>query len=152
HPQVASFGLGIQSLWMVLFEALRRKDERLFENAKQLFKRHVNVAHDAVYGGYFWSLDHVDNFKFKLDKNLSIHDEVLIGSLCLVENRADPWAANIFQQTYDYVQDKFIRPEYVLPLERGYRKMGTPNQKGMGIYHHPRQLTLNLRCLERMIQ
>lgn len=151
HSQVASFGLGIQSLWMVMFEALRRKDEKLFDKAKHLFKRHVNVAHDAVYGGYYWSLDQVDNFKYKLGKNLSLQDEVLIGTLCLVEKGPDTWAENNFEQTYAYVQEKFIRPEYVFPIESGDRKMMESNKNGMGIYHHPRQLMLNLLSIDRMI-
>src|SRR5690606_18567953 len=41
YAQVVSFGLGIQSLWMVMFESQRLKDEKLFKAAKRLFKKHV---------------------------------------------------------------------------------------------------------------
>lgn len=150
-PQMVSFGLGVQALWMVLMEALRKKDVQLFNNAKELFKRHVEVARDNVYGGYYWSLDHVSSFTFKLGKTLSLHDEVLIGALLLIENQADDWAEKCFADTYAYIQDKFIKSGHVFAVEGGDRKVVNITNKGMGIYHHPRQLAINLLAIERII-
>ncbi len=148
---MTSFGLGIQALWMVFFEALRTKDAVLFNKASQLFKRHVNVASDQVFGGYFWSLDQLRTFSFKLGKSLSIHDEVLIGLLFLLEHTGDEWANELFKKTYAYIQDKFIRPEYAFAVESGDRKLKNYSKKGMGIYHHPRQLMMNLSAIDRLI-
>lgn len=152
YSQETSFGLGVQSLWMVMFEALRKKDTQLFDEAKALFKRHVEVARDTVYGGYFWSMDHVNDQVFRLGKTLSIHDEVLIGALFLIEHTNDTWAEECFTATYQYINGKFINPRYAFAIESGDRKMLEHNRKGVGIYHHPRQLMLNLLAFERIIE
>lgn len=152
YSQETSFGLGIQSLWMVMYDALRKKDTPLLNDAKELFKRHAEVAYDPVYGGYFWSMDHVDNNIFRLGKTLSVHDEVLIGALFLIEHTDDPWAEECFARTYRYIKDKFIHPRYAFPIESGDRKLTEYSRKGVGIYHHPRQLMLNLLAFERIIR
>ena len=152
YSQEASFGLGIQSLWMVMFEALRLRDVLLFKRVQKLFKRHVDIAQDPVYGGYFWSLDNVDKFSFSLGKAISVHDEVLIGAMFLIEHRADEWAQKCFAATGKYVEEKFNHPEYLFSIKSGDRKLATYSTRGVGIYHHPRQLILNLLAIERMIQ
>lgn len=149
--QKVSFGLGVQALWMVLSEAVRKKDLILFDKAKKLFKRHVEVAKDKVYGGYYWSTENISSNTFKLGKVLSLHDEILIGSLLLVEHQADQWALGCFSETYNYINSNFLKKGYVFPVENGDRKIVNFSDKGIGIYHHPRQLVLNLLVLERII-
>lgn len=149
--QKVSFGLGVQALWMILSEALRKKDLILFEKAKKLLKRHIEVAKDKVYGGYYWSIENVSSNTFKLGKVLSLHDEILIGSLLLVEHQADQWALGCFSETYNYIKNNFMKKDYVFPVENGDRKIVNFSDKGMGIYHHPRQLVLNLLAIERII-
>ena len=82
-------GHGIETCWMMMFESLRRKDLQLFARTSELFKRHVTVAYDHVYGGYFRSLDSVSNNTWKVDKVLWLQEEVLIGSLFLAEHTGD---------------------------------------------------------------
>lgn len=149
--QRVSFGLGVQALWMVLSEAVRTKDTKLFNRAQELFRRHVEVAKDNVYGGYYWSIDNVSSYTFKLGKTLSLHDEILVGSLLLIEHQADSWALECFSDTYDYIKKNFIKQDYAFPVENGDRKLINFSDKGMGIYHHPRQLMLNLLSIERII-
>jgi len=149
--QRVSFGLGVQAIWMVLSEAVRRKDIKLFNRAQDLFRRHVEVAKDNVYGGYYWSLDNVSTNTFKLGKTLSLHDEILVGSLLLIEHKADSWASMCFSETYNYIRKNFIKEDYSFPVENGDRKLINFSDKGMGIYHHPRQLMLNLLTIERII-
>jgi N-acylglucosamine 2-epimerase len=151
YSQTVSFGLAIQALWMIMFEAVRRKkDEALFQKARDLFKRHVDVARDKVYGGYFGVLDNVKTFTFQLNKTLSVQDEVLIGSAFLMEH--DKWAETCFLETHQYVSEKFVRPEYAFAIEGGNRTMTEYGKKSMGIYHHPRQLMFVLLALERMLK
>lgn len=151
YDQSVSIGIGIQTLWMVLFEAMRKKDIKLFQKARELFKRHVNVARDPVYGGYFNVLDQVDNFIFKLDKIQSTHVEVLNGSLFLIEHADDSvWANKCFATTYTYVQDKFAHPEYAFAVESGNRKLTNYSER-MGNYHYPRNLMMSLLAIDRII-
>ena len=144
-------GHGIETLWMVMAEAARRKDIPLFKRASEAFKRHVTVAHDDVYGGYFRSLDHVKNNRWKVDKVLWLHEEILIGTLFLMEHTGDLWAKQQFEETYDYIQDKFIRPDYLFWIPGGDRRLIEHHKGRVEHYHHPRHLMLNLLALNRMI-
>lgn len=150
--EFAHLTIGIQALWIVMVEAIRINDMTLFNTAKSAFKRHVQVAVDPVYGGYFHSLENIANNTFKTSKVLSVHEEILIGTLLIFEHTGDSWAWDCFLKTYLYVQEKFYHPEYIFPVESGDRKMIKVNIKGMGNYHHPRQLMLNLLTLKRLME
>lgn len=145
-------GHGIETLWMVMDEAARRKDAGLFKRACDAFKRHVTVAHDDVYGGYFRSLDHVEDNRWKVDKVLWLHEEILIGALFLIEHTGDVWAKQLFEETFDYILNKFIRPDYLFWIPGGDRKLADHQKGRVEHYHHPRHLMLNLLALNRMIE
>ena len=149
--QFSYLGHGIETIWMVMFEAARRKDRSLFERTAELFKRHVTVAHDTVYGGYFRSLDHVNNNIWKLDKVLWLQEEVLIGTLFIAEHTGDPWALKCFEETLAYVHQKFDIPGYAFWTSGGDRYLNNHNKTRAEHYHHPRHLMLNLLALNRMI-
>lgn len=150
--QFAYMGHGIETLWMVMAEAVRRKDSELFARAGNAFKRSVEVATDAVYGGYFRSLDNVSTNTFKMDKVLWLQEEVMIGTLMLIEHTQDEWARERFAKNYAYIQDKYVHPEYAFVVENGDRTMTNYDKNRAEHYHHPRHLMLNLLALERMIK
>ena len=149
--QFAYLGHGCETLWMVMDEALRRKDSALFQQAAKVFKRHVSVATDALDGGFFRALDHVDEFRFKTDKVLWLQEEILTGSLILIEHEGDEWAYEQFAKTYDYIQKKFMHPEFAFVVESGNRDMNIFQKRRAEHYHHPRQLMLNLMAIERLL-
>ncbi len=147
-------GHAIETLWMLLYEAERRKDKELFDLVTERFKRHVDIAWDDVYGGVFRALDHVNDNSWKVDKVLWAQEEVLIGSLYIVEQTGAQWAKDMFAKMFTYVQDKFTLKQYGYSLwilsadrkvtfEREYSRIGN--------FHHPRHLMLNLLSIERMI-
>jgi len=145
-------GHAIETLWMVMFEAARKKDAELFRRASDAFCRHVKVAADRVYGGFFRSLDHVDHYTWKVDKVLWLQEEVLIGTLFLLEHTGDAWARECFADTYRYVQEKFTKPDYAFWISAGNRKLTEFQRVRAEHYHHPRHLMLNLLTLNRMIE
>ena len=149
--QFSYFATGIQTLWMLMSEAVRTHNAKLFEASRESFKRHLRVAADPVYGGYFRSLDCVDRDTYKMDKVLSLQEEVLIGTLLIIEHARDSFARNRFAETYAYVRNKFFHPEYPFMVESGDRNVLDYSKKGVGNYHHPRHLMINLLALERMI-
>ncbi len=143
----------LETLWMVMDEALRRHDDALFDLAAARFRRHVEVGWDGVYGGVLPGLKHVDRNEWFLDKFLWAQAEVLVGSMMLVEHRRDPWAREMFDRMYAYVRERYPLARYGLPLwitaadrkvtfERHYHRIEN--------YHHPRHLMLNLLAIERM--
>jgi len=152
--QLVYTGHAIETLWMVLYEAARRKDKELFFTAAEWFRHHVEVAWDDVYGGVFHGLKHVDNNEWSLGKVLWAQEEVLIGSLFIYEHTGEQWAKDIFEKMFAYVQDKFPLKQYGFPIwilsadrkvtfERNYSRVGN--------FHHPRHLMLNILSLDRMI-
>jgi mannose/cellobiose epimerase-like protein (N-acyl-D-glucosamine 2-epimerase family) len=157
-------GHSIETLWMVLYEAVRTKNRQLFDTAAERFQRHVEVAWDRVYGGVFRSLNNVDQNVWTLDKVLWEQEEVLIGTLCIVEHAGAPWAREMFGKMFSYVRDKFPLQRYGYPLwiVQGDRKVTFdrrppkgppfPEQQRVENYHHPRHLMLNLLSLDRMIR
>ena len=145
-------GHGIETCWMLLFEAARRKDKDLFARIAEIFKRHVLVAHDQVYGGYFRALDHVGNNTWKVDKVLWLQEEVLIGSLFIAEHTGDSWAQECFKETLDYVQHKFDVSGNLFWSSSGDRQLKKYAKNRAEHYHHPRHLMLNLLALNRMLK
>lgn len=147
-------GHDIETLWMVMSEAVRTKDSKLFTSAAEKFKRHVEVAWDDVYGGVFRCLEDVNNNTWKVDKVLWEQAEVLIGTLLLIEHTGDPWAFQWFEKTFRYVIENYPLKKYGYSLWNigGDRKM-TFIKEGTRIenYHHPRYLMLNILSLERII-
>jgi mannose/cellobiose epimerase-like protein (N-acyl-D-glucosamine 2-epimerase family) len=148
-------GHAIETLWMVMFEAARRKDKSLFDLAAERLRRHVEVAWDDVYGGTFRSLDHVNKNIWKLDKVLWLQEEVLIGSLFVVEHTEAQWAKDMFARMFDYVQDKFPLKQYGFPiwiLGADRKVTFERHATRVGNFHHPRHLMLNLLSIDRLIK
>jgi N-acylglucosamine 2-epimerase len=148
-------GHAIEALWMVLYEAARRRDKNLFDLAAKRFKRHLEVAWDEVYGGIFRSLDNVEKNTWKLDKALWAQEEALIGTLSVVEHTGQKWAKDWFVKVYNYVQEKFPLKKHGYALWDSYtdRKVTfVEHSNRVENFHHPRHLMLNLLSINRMIE
>jgi hypothetical protein len=137
---------------MLHFEAARRKDKKLFDRITDIFKRHVTLAHDDIYGGYFRALDHVNNNTWKVDKVLWLQEEVMIGSMFIAEHTGEEWAKKLFNETLEYVLKNFTKPGNLFWASAGDRKMNEYAKNRAEHYHHPRHLMLNLLSLKRMIK
>ncbi len=154
YAQLVYTGHAIETLWMLMAEAIRRKDRRLFDTAAERFRRHVEVAWDDVYGGVFRNLQNVDQNVWSLDKVLWAQEEVLIGALMAVEHTGAPWAREMFGRMFTYVRDKYPLKRYGFPLwiSSADRKVSFEAQAArVEHYHHPRHLMLNLLAIERMM-
>jgi mannose/cellobiose epimerase-like protein (N-acyl-D-glucosamine 2-epimerase family) len=154
YAQFSYTGHAIETLWMVLYEAARRKDHALFDLAARRFRRHVEVAWDDVYGGAFRSLDQVDRNIWRVDKVLWLQEEVLIGSLFIAAHTGAAWARDIFNRMNSYVQDKFTLKQYGFPLwmHAADRKVTFERHSTrVENFHHPRHLMLNLLAIQSML-
>lgn len=152
YDQFSVIGHGFETLMFVMREAERRKDDALFERASAAFKRHVEIAEDWVYGGYFHTVKNVAAYTWILDKQLWTSMEVLNGTLMLVERSGDPWAWETYMRTLNYVEEKIIQDGYKFWPSYADRKAAVLRTKSMENYHEPRQLMFGLQSLERMIQ
>jgi mannose/cellobiose epimerase-like protein (N-acyl-D-glucosamine 2-epimerase family) len=157
YSQLVYTGHAIETLWMLLYEAARLKDQKLFGTTAERFRRHVEVAWDDVYGGVFRNLMNVEQNLWTLDKVLWAQEEVLIGSLFVSEHTGAGWAREMFGRMFDYVQRTFPlrRHGSAIWIYAGNRRVEFEEfkrrPKRVENFHHPRHLMLNLLCLERMI-
>jgi N-acylglucosamine 2-epimerase len=142
--------------WMLLKEALARRDTQLFETVAERFQRHVEVAWDAAYGGVFHNLRNVDENRWVLDKVSWAQEEVLIGALLLFERTRSPWSRELFERMNGYVRDKYPLKAHGSPLwmyaadRRATFASFTALPKRVEHYHHPRHLMFNLSRLNRI--
>jgi N-acylglucosamine 2-epimerase len=156
YAQLVYTGHCIEMLWMVLQEARRRGDRALFDLAAARSQRHISVAWDDVFGGVFRNLQHVERNVWLTDKVLWAQEEVLIGTLLLVESGAE-WAAAEFSRMYRYVRATYLLNERGRPIwmYAGNRRMERASFLAMPRrfenYHHPRHLLLNLLVLDRLM-
>jgi len=154
YAQLVYTGHAIETLWMLLYEAVRLKNRRLFDTAAGRFRRHVEVAWDGVYGGVFRNLQDVEKNIWSLDKVLWAQEEVLIGSLYVVEHTGAAWAVEMFDKMFDYVQANYPLKRYGFPLwisASDRRVTFERHATRVENFHHPRHLMLNLLSLERMM-
>ena len=158
YSQLVYTGHCIETLWMMLDEATRIKDKKLFDTLAGRFRRHVDVAWDDVYGGVFRNLMNVNENQWTLDKVLWAQEEVLIGSLLIFEHSRAAWAREMFDRTFKYVRETYPLKKYGSPLwmYAGDRKVDfeefKTRPKRVEHYHHPRHLMINLLAVERMMK
>ena len=145
-------GHGMETLWMMLKEAMRRKDREMFDLVADRFRRHIEVAWDDVYGGVFRGVN--VNGSFIFDKVLWAQEEVLIGCLILLEHTNLDWPDHWFGKMMQYVEEKYsLKPHgYPMYIMGGDRKVTfRPHVSRKGNYHRPRHLMHNLLALDRII-
>ena len=148
-------GHAIETLWMLMYEAERRKDKELFDLAAERFRRHIEVARDDVYGGVFRALVNVNDNIWKTDKVLWAQEEVLIGTLFMIEHTGAQWAKDMFAKQWNYVTDKYPLKQYGYPiwiLGADRKVTFEEHTTRVGNFHHPRHLMLNILSLERMLE
>ncbi len=152
-------GHSIETQWMILYEAVRRGDAKLFRRAAERFRRHVTVATDNVYGGVFRNLANVDTNELSLDKAEWEQAETLNGSMLMIEHLGDFWAAETFDKFFNYIEDNFpVRrhgidsPYWISFSDTRIVKFDPKGRMRFENYHHPRQLMLSLLALNRMIE
>jgi mannose/cellobiose epimerase-like protein (N-acyl-D-glucosamine 2-epimerase family) len=153
YAQLAYTGHGIETLWMVLAEAVRRKDQALFDETARRFKRHIEVAWDDVYQGFYRGCRNVEENIWILDKALWVQEEVLIGLMIILEHTGAQWAKDWMNRVYPYVIDNFpLAPHgYALwDLYPDRHVTFVEEFDRVGHFHHPRHLMLNLEALVRI--
>lgn len=150
YKDIGNFGVSIQTAWMIMYEGKRRRSDLLFSAGTKLFKNQVNVARDRVYGGYLGFLNSIKNNEWRTNKILTLHEEVLIGTLFLIEQSNDKWAMDTFNETFVYVWKNFKKNNLSFWGSGGDRKLKSLNTTRIDFYHHSRHLMFNLLTLKRI--
>jgi N-acylglucosamine 2-epimerase len=165
-------GHSIETLWMVMEEALRKSDLRLWDLCAERIRRHIEVGWDRVYGGlsqwvnvdrgdYVWPVERPVGtdleFRFRGEyhymKTVWSLNEILVACLKIFERTGAEWAARFFGMAQDVIDEKFSRKRLgqagcmLFSDRRMTQQLHVSRQDN---YHPPRQLMLNLITLDRM--
>jgi len=157
-------GHALETQWMVMDLALQKKNQALFNRAKDNFRRFLEMGWDHIFDGWgsedyyvFGDRDHVQGTDFST-KTMWAHTEILIGCMLVIEHTDECWAYDWYDRTWEYVKKTFCRG--IGAWEQAVNREGKPisrdkwgiNPMRRGNYHQPRCLMMNILSLDRMIQ
>jgi len=156
-------GHSLETQWMVMQLALQKKDQVLFDKAKNNFRRFIEMGWDYNFDGWasenyhvFGSEDYILGTDYST-KTMWAHTEILVGCMMVFENTGEAWARDWYQRTWEYVLKTFRLG--VGAWEQAVNREGEPisrekwgiNPMRRGNYHQPRFLMLNILSLDRML-
>ncbi len=152
---------GIETLWMVLFEALRTKDINLFDKVKKRIRRIIEMNWDYVFEGLGCSFNLFGSDKVPAGtdyniKNMWAHCEILIACLSILEYTGEVWAKEWYERTRAYILKTMATDSGIWrqAVDRFGKPKDRPNVSALRRcnYHQPRAIMYNLLTLDRMIK
>ena len=157
-------GHSLETQWMVMQLALQKKDQVLFDKAKNNFRRYLEMGWDYIFDGWASEDYHVlgdEDHNLGTDystKTMWAHTEILVGCMMVIEHTGEAWAWDWYLRTWDYVKKTFCLG--VGAWEQAVNRQGEPisrekwgiNPMRRGNYHQPRFLMLNILSLDRMME
>jgi len=155
-------GHAVETMWLVLFEARRSKDRVLFEDAKNIIRRYVEMGWDYVFEGYgdghFYVFDGPGRTRDRLYsvKTLRSHCNLMIALMSIYEFTGERWAKEWYERVQGYALEKLAGDSIVWrqAVDRFGRPIRHSGNAGTrkDIFHQPRYLMLNLLSLEGMLE
>ncbi|MHC4395548.1 MAG: AGE family epimerase/isomerase [Planctomycetota bacterium] len=154
-------GHSIESLWMVMFEALRIKDKGLFCEAKNRFRRVVEMNWDYVFEGFAEQFNVFSTSKRPAGPNFEIKCmwplcEILVGCMTVLEYSGDVWAREWYERVRAFTL-RTMTTDYGVWRQAVDRfgkdkKRATISVYRKGNFHQPRYMMLDMLSLDRMIK
>jgi len=156
-------GHSLETQWMIMFEAIRKKDYQLFKKAVDNIKRFIMLSWDHIFGGfgdghfYVFEKNHPYKGPDYRVKTMWSHCEVLIACLHIYEYTGEIWAKEYYEKIWNFVL-KYIANTGHGCWRQAVDRLGNdlkredlnPNRRGN--FHQPRALMLNILSLDRMIK
>lgn len=157
-------GHSIESLWMVMLEAVQRKDRKLFDTAKERLRRFIEMSWDYVYGGCA-SADYLVNARPPLgrgplfeEKTMWAQLEVMVGCMKAFEYTGEVWAKDWYEREREFTLRTMPTAAKGMWRQAVDRVGNNLVRTNVGIsanrrdnFHPPRYFMLNLMALDRMI-
>lgn len=163
YESIMFTGHSLEALWIVLYEALRKKDKQLFDKIKNRIRRLVEMDWDYVFGGMGTEEYNVFSSNGKCrgsDYDLKVmwaHTELLISTMSILEHTGEVWAKEWYERGREYSLKAFTCKECGVWRQAVDRKGKDKQRPGISIYrkdnfHQIRYLMMNLQSIERMIK
>ena len=164
-PQTAAHmyaGHSLESLWMVMHEALRIKNRELFDTTKERIRRLLEMCWDYVFDG--WADE--DFYVFAAPgrqrgpsydvKTMWANSEILIACMSVWEYTGEPWAKQWYDRAHAYLIEHMADTSHGVWRQAVDRVGKDLKRKGISIhrkgnFHQPRVLMMNMQSLDRMI-
>ena len=163
YESVMFTGHSLEALWIVLYEALRKKDKQLFDTVKNRIHRLIEMDWDYVFDGMGTEEYNVFSHKGKCQgptydlKVMWAHTELLIATMTIFEHTGEVWAKEWYERGRKYCMKTFTDKECGV-WRQAVDRFGTNKQRpGISIYrkdnfHQIRYMMMNLISVERMIK
>ena len=145
-------GHSAEACGMLMEEARRRKDRKVFDQAVEILKRHMEAGWDPEFGGVFYLIDDRDLRIVDPGKNAWQQEEFMLALTKAYEYTHLPWASEGYGRAHRWAFEKHADPRHGLWHSVADRQ-GRPPSDGSrnDLYHYPRMLMFNLESLERQI-
>jgi len=156
-------GHSIEIMWMLLHEAVRKKDQPLFDKVSSRLKTLLDKSWDSEHGGIgtedYFAIDTPNNPKgqnYEM-KTMWAHTEILIGCLTVLEYTNADWAADYYNKTLEFTLAAMPKPQHGIwrqATDRQGNDLKRPefSTHRKGNFHQPRFLMLNMLTLNRLIK
>jgi mannose/cellobiose epimerase-like protein (N-acyl-D-glucosamine 2-epimerase family) len=155
-------GHSVETLWLIMWEALRTRDRTLFATAKNRARRILEMCWDYVFGGFCDE----DYFVFGTPqfprgptcevKTMWAQCEALITCMMALETTGEAWAREWYERFRTFALKTMPVPAHgvwrqaVNRFGKDIKRVGITTKRKDN-YHQVRYLMLNLLSLERML-
>jgi len=154
-----------EGMWIIMLEALRKKDKALFNKAVNIVRKHVEIGWDYIFGGlgsHYYVFDGPGRTREKMYdlKEGWANFELMIPLVYIIEYTGECWAKEFYDRLYPYIiktydTDWGVWKQSVNRLggpvsrELYIRKRWHPKRKGN--FHQARAMMYNMLSFDRMI-
>ncbi|MHC4398137.1 MAG: AGE family epimerase/isomerase [Planctomycetota bacterium] len=156
-------GHALETLWIVMHEALRVKDRTLFTTAKDRIRRLLEMCWDYVFDGWgdgnffvHQTADHGRGPEYEI-KTMWAHCEILIACLSILEYTGEVWAKQWYERVWAFTLRAMANTGHgvwrqaVDRCGNDVKRVGV-SSKRKGNFHQPRCLMMNILSLDRIIE
>ena len=155
-------GHATETLWLVMQEALRRKDRGLFEVCKDRVRRLLEMSWDYVFEGFcdgnylvFGTPQQPRGAQFEV-KTMWAHCEAMVACLLTLEYTGEVWAKEWYERLRAYALRTMPVPQHgvwrqaVDRFGRDLKRVGV-STKRKDNFHQARYMMVDLLSLQRML-
>jgi N-acylglucosamine 2-epimerase len=163
HEKAMAPGHSLETLWMVMYEAIRIKDRELFDTCKDRIRRLIEMNWDYVYEGWGTNSFHVFSSENESRgpsfdvKNMWAHTEILVACMTVLEYTGEVWAKEWYERAREYTIRTMANTGHGVwrqAVDRygdGLKRSGISEYR-KGNFHQPRYMMMNIMSLDRMIK
>ncbi len=153
----------LESLWIVLYESLRRKDQQMFATVKSRIRRIIEMTWDYVFDGLGTENYYVFSTGEKCEgpeldlKVMWAHAEMLIATMTLLEYTGEIWAKEWYERGRDYCL-KYMANTGNGVWRQAVDRLGNDKKRPeisvfrKDNFHQVRYQMMNLLSIERMMK